>query len=160
MTMRKRQGEELRVFDEQRFFQRTEWIAPSQYRPDLGPCLKWTAGLSHGYGQFTHGNRHGYAHRYAWERVNGSIPDGLTVDHLCRVRACVNVEHLELVTADENYRRGLAARLSTGKCRHGHEYTPENTYEWNGRRQCLTCRTRARKASDARRTARRKEARS
>ncbi|WP_425455717.1 hypothetical protein [Cryobacterium soli] len=79
----------------------------------------------------------------------------MTVDHLCRNRSCVNVAHFELCTSDENYRRGLAARIATGKCRHGHEYTPENTFEWGGRRQCLTCRVRARRASDARRAERR-----
>lgn len=71
------------------------------------PCHIYQGSLNHaGYGRVFGGQ----AHRVAWERVHGPIPEGLEPDHLCRVRACINVEHLELVTRAENCRRGAAAR--------------------------------------------------
>lgn len=106
-------------------------------RPDLGPCLLFTGSKSNGYGVFRYEERNGYAHRYAWERVNGPIPDGLTVDHLCRVRHCVRVSHFELVDAVTNYRRAVAVR---DKCPNGHPYMPDNLrFYGNGRRRCATC---------------------
>lgn len=41
-------------------------------------------------------------HRYVWERVNGKIPEGYEVDHMCRQRACCNVEHLQILTISEH----------------------------------------------------------
>lgn len=79
------------------------------YAPTLGSCLIWTGKTTTaGYGTFTSAQK--YVHRYAWERVNGPIPEGLTIDHLCRVRNCVNPDHLEVVTREENSRREMAAR--------------------------------------------------
>jgi len=48
-----------------------------------------------------------FAHRVAWVKANGPVPDDLDLDHLCRNRACINVEHLEPVTRSENLRRGI-----------------------------------------------------
>lgn len=127
---------------EYRFHRATRWGRPSSHRPDLGPCLLYIgADNGNGYGQFTYpnGKKNGYAHRYAWERANGPIPAGLTVDHLCRVRRCVNAAHMELVDGVENYLR--AVRIRT-RCRNGkHEYTPENTIiRKDGRRICRACK--------------------
>lgn len=47
----------------------------------------------------------GGAHRFAWELQNGPVPDGLQVDHVCRVRSCQNPRHLDVVTGEENQRR-------------------------------------------------------
>lgn len=78
-----------------------------------------------------------YAHRLAWERQHGPIPPGMTIDHLCRNPACVNTEHLELVTHQLNCQRAAAARTH---CPHGHPYTDENSYRRpNGTRYCRTC---------------------
>src|SRR5688500_4996363 len=71
-------------------------------------CWLWT-GARHplGYGHVRYGNRTSAAHRVAWELINGPIPEGLTLDHLCRVPACVRPDHLEPVTHRENVRRGI-----------------------------------------------------
>ncbi len=52
------------------------------------------------------------AHRFMWERENGPVPAGLTLDHKCRVRCCVNPDHIEPVTNAENARRGAGTKLS------------------------------------------------
>lgn len=100
-----------------------------------GPCLDYIgADNGNGYGQFRYNGANGYAHRYAWERVNGPIEDGLTVDHLCRNRRCCNVEHLELVSGLENYIRACAVRT---ECPNGHPYPPGAE---PGKRACPICK--------------------
>lgn len=106
-------------------------------------CWFWTSTRGeNGYGQFT--LRTGVvrrAHRIAYELAVGPIPDGLEIDHLCRVRACVNPAHLEPVTRQENIRRAVAAKTH---CPKGHPRTPENSAHdhVNGSRvwRCKTCR--------------------
>lgn len=78
----------------------------------------------------------GLAHRIVYEALVGSIPAGYEVDHLCFVRNCVKVEHLEAVTRQENCRR-RNARIT--ECPAGHEYSPANTYVWRGKRSCREC---------------------
>lgn len=75
-------------------------------------CWEWTANLTAaGYGMLNVGNgKYGYAHRYSWEHMRGPIPAGLTIDHLCRNRRCVNPDHLEPVTQAENNRRAREAK--------------------------------------------------
>jgi hypothetical protein len=85
--------------DEARFFSRVNGT------PD--GCWLWTAHVNPrtGYVQFRIGGRSGkmvLAHRWSYEHFVGPIPDGLQIDHLCRVRHCVNPSHLEPVTAREN----------------------------------------------------------
>lgn len=78
-----------------------------------GGCWLWTAAVdpTTGYGKFHIGpdQRTCGAHRFAYELLVGPIPDGLVLDHLCRVRHCVNPQHLEPVTVGENLRRGRDA---------------------------------------------------
>lgn len=80
------------------------------------------------------------AHRIAYELLVGPIPDGLHLDHLCRIPACVNPDHLEPVTSAENTRRGLHGELRT-ECKRGHELTPENTRirASDNSRKCRQC---------------------
>lgn len=110
-------------------------------RGEPSACWPWLASLnSDGYASFWLDGRQHRAHRLAYEALVGPIPDGLLLDHLCRVRHCVNPDHLEPVTNAENTRRGLCGRLVT-ECRQGHPYTAENTYiKTNGCRDCKTCR--------------------
>lgn len=100
-----------------------------------------------------HVNWGGYGpHRAIYIRTVGEIADGMDLDHLCRLRCCVNPYHLEPVSRSENLRRGENGRLLRERsakithCPQGHEYTPENTYKRPQGRDCLTCR-RARSAA-------------
>src|SRR5205809_7157419 len=74
--------------------------APAQSTPWLD-CLNAPRVNSRGYGYLYVDGKSWSAHRYAWTLERGPIPPGLTVDHLCRNRACINVEHMELVTRGE-----------------------------------------------------------
>ena len=58
------------------------------------------------------------AHRKAWIERNGAIPEGMTIDHLCRTKLCLNVDHMEVVTRSENSRRRNAALTH---CKRGHD---------------------------------------
>lgn len=96
------------------------------HRSQLGPCWLWTAWKnSKGYGLFRwDGAGKVPAHRAVWLVSVGPIPDGLQLDHLCRVKACVNPAHLESVTNAENMRRAKVLRTH---CRSGrHPWTAEN----------------------------------
>ena len=111
-------------------------------------CWLWTGSrTATGYGTFT--LRTGVArsaHRYAYEVMVGSIPEGLELDHLCRVRHCVNPDHLEPVTHAENMRRAVSPRGldnwngAKTHCPNGHPYNGANLYEYRGRRYCKACR--------------------
>lgn len=103
-----------------------------------GDCWIWHGSrTADGYGIFYFNARSVMAHRWSYENFYGSIPEGLQIDHLCRVRSCVRPEHLEAVTSRENRRRRLV--LIT-HCPHGHEYTEENTYiSPNNGRVCRVC---------------------
>jgi hypothetical protein len=86
-------------------------VAPTGYTTS---CWIWQlAKTRNGYGfvREPHGGMV-YAHRYYYEQARGPIPANRQVDHLCRVRACVNPDHLELVAARENIRRGNGTRLT------------------------------------------------
>jgi hypothetical protein len=112
-----------------------------------GECWIWTAALDQdGYGKCRYGGSVQRAHRVAWDMLVGPIPDGLHLDHLCRVRACVNPMHLEPVTNRVNLLRGdthAARNAAKTHCPKGHEYTDENTQrKSNGSRICRTCSNR------------------
>lgn len=113
-----------------------------------GDCRVWALGVnSGGYGP----------HKKVWQVVNGEIPAGMQIDHLCRRRNCINPAHLELVTPSMNARRSAAPEVTRQRfatqthCKHGHEFTPENTAyrritvqgyagEKEMQRVCIQCR--------------------
>lgn len=77
------------------------------------PCWISTLAKSElGYARERCGDTVGYAHRHAYERAHGPIPEGMSIDHLCRIRSCVNPAHLEPATQAENVQRGRLAKLS------------------------------------------------
>lgn len=77
------------------------------------PCRIWLLSLTDtGYGWDHIDGVKMPSHRAAWLRERGPVPEGLELDHLCRIRACVNVDHLEPVTHTENMRRGRQAKLT------------------------------------------------
>lgn len=88
------------------------------------------------------------AHRWGYEQLVGSIPDGMELDHLCRNHSCVNPAHLEPVSHVENVRRGVAGEVNGGRnravthCPKGHPYDAANTYKRpDGKpgRNCRAC---------------------
>lgn len=115
-------------------------------------CIEWTgASRDSGWGRygciFSNG-RQQLAHRVSWELFRGKIPDGLTIDHLCRNTLCVNVEHLEPVTSVENVMRGMgpfAKKARQTHCKRGHPFDERNTHvAKNGTRHCKACNNYAR----------------
>lgn len=82
----------------------------------MGPCWLFARTDRYGYGQFKFRNDNLIAHRFAYERLVGEIAEGYTIDHLCdRHRNCVNPEHMEVVTVNENAVRANARRKAQGK---------------------------------------------
>lgn len=108
-------------------------------------CWFWTGSLNTcGYGQIYIDGRMPHAHRAAYEAVYGKVPPGLELDHLCRVRSCVNPDHLEAVTHRTNVLRGesVSARCAAiTHCPVGHPYAGENLYTRtsDGARLCRQC---------------------
>lgn len=111
-------------------------------------CWIWTGScLPSGYGTLGRSlhNKHVnlYAHRLSYEIHKGPIPDGLHIDHLCRVRSCVNPAHLEAVTSLENNARGFGIPAENSRkrsCQYGHKFTFIERYKYrsDGRR-CRMC---------------------
>lgn len=128
---------------EQRFWSKVDKDGPVPIdRPDLGPCWLWTAATNgHGYGIFHLDGRLVKPHRFAYELLAGPIPAGLQLDHLCRVRLCLNTAHLEPVTNQENIRRGESGVRQREKthCPQGHPYAAGNIYRYRGKRNCRAC---------------------
>lgn len=130
-----------------------------QRQPD-GKCWIWAGGLTtEGYGQIKLDRRVLLVHRVMYERLVGPIPEGLHIDHLCRVRNCVNPDHMEPVTCRENTLRGVgpsAVNATKTHCIRGHEFSEANTHvRPNGDRMCRACARMHNKASLQRRGRRR-----
>jgi hypothetical protein len=118
------------------------------------PCWEWTRAKTSGYGYVWYEGRLHRVHRFVYLACAGAhAADGLTIDHLCRNRACANPRHLEAVTNAENIRRGeglpqllafVQARGERPTCVNGHLYTEETLYIGSkGERNCRICRKEA-----------------
>ena len=123
-----------------------------------GDCWEWTATKRGGYGRIrgqhdgAERGRYLQAHRVGWELLVGPIPEGMTIDHLCRNRGCQNIDHLEVVTLAENIRRGLKRHkpFTPSGCRtHGLVYWYKNPGDHQAR--CRRCKGIQRRAYQARR---------
>ena len=113
---------------------------------DKDGCWNWIGGLLHnGYGAFTGEKRKSVrAHRFSYEMYKEKIPKGLTIDHLCRNKRCVNPEHLEAVTMRVNVLRGSSFAAKNARkdhCLRGHDITKKENYYVTkfGGRQCKEC---------------------
>jgi hypothetical protein len=115
---------------------------------DDNGCWLWQGTLSrNGYGRHRVGPGRGLemAHRVSYAHYVGPIPEGLQIDHLCRVRSCTNPAHLEAVTASVNTERQDHDARRRTECPQGHPYDAENTIvRADGFRRCREC-DRARK---------------
>lgn len=109
-------------------------------------CFEWVATFRRAYGAISIRHKLYAAHRVAYETWVGPIPDGLTLDHLCRNPRCVNPLHLEPVTMRENVLRGdslPAKNIVKTHCIRGHAFDDTNTYHRargsRTGRQCRRC---------------------
>jgi hypothetical protein len=117
------------------------------YRVDENGCWIWQLAVTaSGYGHVGRAAYQGGAHRWVYQHLRGPIPEGMQLDHLCRVKVCVNPEHMEVVTGWENRRRGtspIARYAAATHCVNGHPFDAANTrYAKRGnriRRQCRAC---------------------
>jgi hypothetical protein len=117
-----------------------------------GECWLWLGRVnSSGYAQLTVDKRPRSAHRVSYETFVGPIPEGLEIDHLCRVRRCVRPQHLEAVTHRVNIQRAIDANGTVGgkrtggmqvgdTCAKGHLVADDNIAYRRGLICCLTCR--------------------
>ena len=113
---------------------------------DASGCIIWVGARVHprGYGRLQVNRKARLAHRLAYEHWVGPIPDGLVIDHLCRMPSCVNPEHLRAVTQWENVHAPgseclAAANAVRTHCPAGHPYDEANTYHHRGKRSCYQC---------------------
>jgi hypothetical protein len=134
--------------DEERFLAKIE---KRLLIDSLGECWIWMhSRYEKGYGKFRSGPTMVKAHRWAYEHWIEPIPSGLTIHHKCEQPRCVNPNHLEPKTSEQNYRLGYWGNRT--HCKNGHEYTEENTAyrpakDGKSRRSCRECERRNNRAS-------------
>lgn len=102
-------------------------------------CWLWEGYVDkRGYGQFKYNNKQYLAHRFSWEYHTGKpIPEGMTIDHVCKVKSCVNPDHLEVVTIQENLARRDGATIT--HCVNGHPRSVHTKRKPGGQLYCGEC---------------------
>lgn len=150
-------GSELRPAAE-RFWEKVECptVGPGGHR-DSAACWIWTGHIDtqQRYGRFTVQRKTWNAHQWAYLRYVGPVSSGLELDHLCRVRHCVNWNHLEPVPHLVNAMRGEAPTVvlsRLGVCARGHEASDQNVYRRRSTGRivyCRPCRRMARQSAKA-----------
>jgi len=127
--------------------QRKKTLMADDSRIEMCPttgCWLWMGRIdASGYGQAWAWGRWWKAHRAFFTAARGPVPGGLVLDHVCRMRCCVNPDHLRVVTHRENIlaegslspAKTNAAKVACPKC--GREYSTDG----NGRRRCLPCKS-------------------
>lgn len=117
----------------------TERFTPD---PSTGCHVSTYSTGSHGYAQIgwqDNGQRFvTLVHRVVWAGTFGAIPEGMTVDHMCKRRTCCNVEHLRLLSNYENARRTAGRDWPVGRCVNGHPNS-ELHIQPSGKRLCRPC---------------------
>ena len=106
------------------------WIGATSGSNDYGLCYPQSKKM--------------FAHRWSFEYAHGPIPSGMTIDHLCRVRRCVNPSHMEVVTNEVNVLRGRGHTAINARkivCSAGHPFDERNTRirpstRWRACREC------------------------
>ncbi len=109
-------------------------------------CWNWSGSMYPlGYGFYS---KTGYAHRFSFQKFNGPLIKGLTIDHTCRNRGCCNPRHLDQVSQKTNLLRSpitqASIRASKTHCVNGHPYSGSNLVIHNKRgrtpaRECRIC---------------------
>lgn len=150
-SLKQQPRESIRQSEQIRFWEKV------YKEPGENACWLWEGKRSKGrratdaYGQFcivdfeTGKQKIRYVHRYAYEISKGLIPEELEIDHACNVTTCVNPDHLDPVTPQENVRRsvrrGTNRNIKKMHCPKGHPYSGENLYIRPdlGGRGCRTC---------------------
>jgi hypothetical protein len=141
-----------------------DWTAPfwkNIYPEPNSGCWLYAGWLdTDGYGVVSVKKRKLIAHRYAYTQLLGPLLGWMHLDHTCEIRCCVNPDHLDPVTTQENTRRSKERGRHTKKrathCPDGHELTPENTYNHphsGTRKRCRVCRRAEKRAYRERRKA-------
>jgi hypothetical protein len=106
----------------------------------LSLCITAKRGITtNGYSRIRIGNKQIQAHRWAWELINGAIPDGKVIDHLCKNKACIAPDHLRVVSQQENIMAGLHNIDNRTHCNQGHIFEGNIMVRKNGKRECGEC---------------------
>lgn len=113
-------------------------------------CIESNKGITtNGYSRIRIGNQRIQAHRWVWELINGSIPKELVIDHICSNRKCVALDHLRLVSQQQNIMAGKHSIDNRNYCNQGHLFQGNIMVRKNGKRECAECNRQRAKANYA-----------